>query len=61
MTDNKKQELIEQIAKMLQPYDDIDAYTFAITLHKKTGEYSSDVIRLSFNDYPATCYPNTHI
>ena len=46
---------------MLKPYDDIDAYTFAITLHKKTGEYSSDVIRLSFNDYPAICYPDTHI
>lgn len=61
MTNNKKQELIQQIKKMLRPYDDVDAYTFSVTLYKKTGEYSSDVIRLSFNDYPATCYPNAHI
>ena len=61
MGNNKKQELIEQITKMLQPYDDIDAYTFTVTLHKKTGEYTSDIIRLSFNDYYAVCPPNTHI
>lgn len=47
---NKKQELIKQITKMLQPYEDIDAYNFTITLFQKTGEYTNDQVRISFND-----------
>ena len=55
---NKKQELIDKITKMIEPYDDIDNYSFTINLYKKTGEYTNDQVRISFNDFPST-YCNT--
>lgn len=62
MIKNKKQELIQQITRMLEPYEDIDGYSFTITLFKKTGEYTSDNIRISFNDiYSMVCPPATSI
>jgi len=53
---SKKQELIEQITKMLEPYEDIDSYSFKINLYSKKDEYKVDNIQISFNDYSINPY-----
>ena len=52
----KKQELIERITKMLEPYEDIDNYSFKINLYFKKEDYMTDNVQLSFNDYSVTPY-----
>lgn len=55
---NKKQELIEKITKMLEPYENIDNYSFKINLYFKKEDYMTDNVQVSFNDY-STPYVNS--
>ena len=55
----KKQELIERITKMLEPYEDIDNYSFKINLYFKKEDYMTDNVQVSFNDYSCTPYVNS--
>ena len=50
----KKQELIERITKMLEPYEDIENYSFKINLYFKRDEILMDNVQVSFNDYSVT-------
>ena len=49
---DKKQELIERITKMLEPYENVEGYSFKINLYFKKDEYVRDNVQISFNDYP---------
>ena len=53
---SKKQELIEQITKMLEPYENIDSYSFTINLYIKENECKVKNIQISFNDYAINPY-----
>lgn len=55
MTD-KKQELIERITKMLEPYENVENYSFKINLYFKRDEVLIDNVQVSFNDYSITPY-----
>lgn len=48
---DKKQELIEKITKMIEPYENIDGYSFTVNLYiKNEQEFTPcDSIRISFN------------
>jgi hypothetical protein len=49
---DKKQELIERITKMLEPYEKIDGYAFSINLYidRIKEEFKlSDTINISYN------------
>lgn len=52
----KKQELIERITKMLEPYENIENYSFKINLYFKRDEILMDNVQVSFNDYSVTPY-----
>lgn len=56
---DKKQELIERITKMLEPYDSIESYSFTVNLYFKNpdNEYINDHINISFNNSYGVCYP----
>lgn len=55
----KKQELIERITKMLEPYEDVENYGFKINLYFKKDEYLKDYVQVSFNDYSNAPYVNS--
>lgn len=48
---DKKQELIDKITKMLEPYEKIDGYSFTVNLYiNNKNEFAPcDSIRISFN------------
>ena len=47
----KKQELIERITKMLEPYEEnIEHYGFTINLTYKRDEFMCDYATISFNN-----------
>jgi hypothetical protein len=54
--EDKKQKLIEQITKMLEPYENIESYTFKMNLYFKNEKTLSDCVQISFNDYSVTPY-----
>jgi hypothetical protein len=56
---DKKQELIEKITRMLEPYENIENYGFTINLYFKNpdNEYTNDHINISFNNSYSVCYP----
>ena len=44
---------------MLEPYENIDNYSFKINLYFKKENYMTDNVQLSFNDYSCTPYVNS--
>lgn len=57
MTQDKKQELIEKITKMLEPYEDVIEYSFKVNLYFKRNEYMYNHVVVSYNDLPMTPTP----